>query len=122
VINLSPDKPAVFREALRVLRPGGRIAISDLVASSPLPDAIKNDPSAFAGCMSGAPGIDELRSMLAQAGFTEIEIAVDPKSRSFIRDWLPGSGVETFISSARIRAQRPSGDGCCATAPSSGCC
>lgn len=122
VINLSPDKLAVFREAFRVLRPGGRLAISDIVASAPLPDEIRGDPRALAGCMAGAPAVGELRAMLSAAGFEDVRIELRPESRTFIRDWLPGSGAEQYIASAAIKAVRPTGNGCCGTAPSSACC
>ena len=122
VINLSPDKLAVFREAFRVLRPGGRLAISDIVASAALPDEIRSDPRALAGCMAGAPAIDELRAMLSAAGFEDVRIELRPESRTFIRDWLPGSGAEEYIASAAVKALRPTGNGCCGTAPSSACC
>ncbi len=122
VINLSPDKASVFREAFRVLKPGGRIAISDIVTSSPLPEAVRSDKSALVGCIAGAPAIDELRSHLSAAGFTDVAIDVNGASRSFIKGWNPGSGVEEFVASAAITARRPSGDGCCGSASSTSCC
>ena len=67
VINLSPDKPAVFREAFRVLRAGGRLAISDVVATGPIPVELQNQAAALAGCVAGAAPLDEVRAMLASA-------------------------------------------------------
>ena len=122
VINLSPDKAAVFREAFRVLKPGGRIAISDIVTSALLPEAIRQDPNALVGCIAGAPSIEELGSHLRDAGFTDISIEVNQASRSFIKGWNPGSGAEEFVAAAAIRAVRPSGEGCCGTASASSCC
>ena len=123
VINLSPDKAAVLREAFRVLRPGGRLAISDIVASAPLPREIKDDPEALSGCISGAPEIDELRARLEDAGFAGIRIDLNESSRSFIKNWNPESGAEHFVAAAAITAIRPSGDGCCGAAPAtSSCC
>src|SRR6187549_2490844 len=87
VINLSPDKSAVFREAFRVLRPGGRLAISDIVASAPLPKHISDDPSALSGCIAGAPAIEELRTYLEAAGFAGVHIEINEASRSFIKTW-----------------------------------
>lgn len=104
VINLSPDKKAVFREAFRVLKPGGRLAISDVVATAPLPEALASSIAALAGCIAGAALIDELEEMLAAAGFSEIAIATNEKSADFIRDWLPGSGAENYVVSAIIQA------------------
>lgn len=104
VINLSPEKEAVFREAFRVLKPGGRLAISDVVATALLPEALASSIAALAGCIAGAALIDELKEMLAAAGFSEIEIATSEQSADFIRDWLPGSGAENYVVSAIIQA------------------
>jgi SAM-dependent methyltransferase len=107
VINLSPDKAQVFREAYRVLRPGGRLAISDVVATAELPDAVKEDSHLHACCVAGAALIDELHAMLEEAGFSDIVITPKTESREFIRDWVPGSGVEDYVVSAHIEAVRP---------------
>jgi len=107
VINLSPDKRAVFAEAFRVLKPGGRLAISDIVTTAALPAKVKRDVTAYAGCIAGAASIAELRSMLEEAGFIGIEIAPRDESREFIRQWLPGSRVEECIVAAAIRAVKP---------------
>jgi len=107
VINLSPDKAQVFREAYRVLRPGGRLAISDVVATANLPDEVKNDPHLHACCVAGAALIDELRAMLEEANFSGISITPKDESREFISDWVPGSGVEDYVVSAHIEAVKP---------------
>lgn len=109
VINLSPDKPQVFHEALRVLKPGGRLAISDVVALGPLPEALKRDIEAYGACISGASQVGELQDMLHAAGFEQIEITIKRDSSAFIKDWIPGSGVEQLIASAELRAVRPTG-------------
>lgn len=106
VINLSPDKPAVFAEAFRVLKPGGRIAVSDVVATKPLPDALARSVAAHAGCIGGAADVETLKAMLAASGFTGIRITVNKQSREFIRDWLPGSGAELYVASAMIEATK----------------
>ena len=117
VINLSPDKKRVFQEAFRVLKTGGRLAISDVVASTELPDEVRNDLQLYSGCMAGASLIDELQDMLAEAGFEAIRIAPKDESKEFIKDWAPGRGVEEYVVSATIEAIKP-GAGCCG----SNCC
>ena len=114
VINLSPDKAAVFRDAFRVLKPGGRLAISDVVMLRALPQALEQDVAALTGCVSGAARVDEVERLLKEAGFSGVLVKVRPESRDFIRDWLPGSGVEDFVASATIEAVKPAGTACCA--------
>jgi arsenite methyltransferase len=107
VINLSPDKPQVFREAFRVLRPGGRLAISDVVATAELPNAVRRDLALYTGCMAGASQIDELETLLQNAGFIDIRIEPKDSSREFIHDWAPGRQVEAYVVSASIEAVKP---------------
>lgn len=114
VINLSPDKGAVFQDAFRVLKPGGRLAISDVVMLKALPAALEQDVAALTGCVSGAARVDEVERLLEEAGFGSVKVNVRPESREFIRDWLPGSGVEDFVASATIEAVKPGGCSCCA--------
>lgn len=107
VINLSPEKSKVFKEAFRVLKPGGRLAISDIVATARLPDALQNDLALLTGCMSGASQIDDLESMLTAVGFTHILIKSKDESKQFIRHWAPGTKIEDFVVSATIEAVKP---------------
>ncbi|MDQ6962091.1 MAG: arsenite methyltransferase [Mariprofundaceae bacterium] len=104
VVNLSPNKQQVFHEAFRVLKQGGRLAISDVVATAEMPEEMKNDPKLYAGCMAGASMIDDLESMMQKAGFSQIKITPKDESREFIRDWAPGRGVEDYVLSAHIEA------------------
>ncbi|QWU13724.1 Ubiquinone/menaquinone biosynthesis C-methylase UbiE [Paenibacillus sophorae] len=107
VINLSPDKQQVFHEAFRVLKPGGRLAISDIVTTAELPAEIKADlDQLYSGCISGASSISTLESMLKQSGFTDISIEPKDESKAFIKDWVPGANIENYIVSAVIKATK----------------
>lgn len=74
VLNLAPDKPAVFREIFRVLKPGGRLAVSDIALKGELPDAIAQSMAAYVGCIAGAIRFDTYREQLRRAGFAHVEI------------------------------------------------
>jgi SAM-dependent methyltransferase len=107
VINLSPEKQRVFDEAFRVLKPGGRLAVADMVATAPFPDEIKSDWGAYTGCVAGASEITALQRMLEASGFKNIKIEPKDSSRSFIREWLPGKRVEDYLVAATIEAVKP---------------
>ncbi len=107
VINLSPQKPRVFEEAFRVLVPGGRVAISDVVATVELPDEMQEDLSLHTQCIAGASLVGALRAMLREAGFVNVRIEPKDESRAFIREWAPDMAVEDFVVSAIIEAEKP---------------
>jgi len=114
VINLSPDKQAVFQEAFRVLRPGGRLAIADIVATAPLPTAVRQDMDLWAACIAGAAEIGELVEMLRRAGFTQVRVQPQNASREMIAEWAPGFRLTDYVVSATIEAGKPvCGDSCC---------
>lgn len=113
VINLSPNKAQVFADALRILKPGGRLVISDIVASAEMPEEMKNDPLLHAGCMAGASLVAELEEIMSDVGFSNIRIAPKDESREFIKDWAPGRGVEEYVLSATIEAVKPGSGRCC---------
>jgi SAM-dependent methyltransferase len=112
VINLSPDKPQVFREAFRVLKPGGRLAIADIVRTAALPAGLAGDLAALCGCVAGAASVAELETMLRDAGFQDIRIRPKDASREFIRNWVPGHKAEDYVVSATIEAAKPAAP-CC---------
>lgn len=116
VINLSPDKAQVFRDAFRVLKPGGRLAISDVVATVELPEAMRNDAGLVAGCIGNASLIGDLETLIKAAGFDDVRIQPKDESKEFIRDWAPGHNVTDYVVSATIEAVKP---GC---VPGAGCC
>src|SRR5262252_3598069 len=76
VINLVPDTAQVFREAWRVLKPGGRLAVSDVVNTAPLPTDIRADPSFICGCVAGAASIEQIQEWLTETGFADVDITV----------------------------------------------
>ncbi|HLO79115.1 MAG TPA: arsenite methyltransferase [Magnetospirillum sp.] len=107
VINLSPDKAQVLREAFRVLKSGGRVAVSDVVMLKPLTPELAAMQELYSGCVGGAATVDDLRRWLTEAGFADIRIEPKPESRELIREWAPGLGVEDYVASATIQACKP---------------
>jgi len=107
VINLVPDKAQVFREAFRVLKPGGRLAISDVVNSIPLSAELQADTALLCGCIAGAAPIAQIESWLEQAGFVDVRVTPKPESRELIATWAPGKGIEDFVVSATIEGRKP---------------
>ncbi len=111
VINLSPDKPSVFAEAMRVLKSGGRLAIMDIVSSAELPKDLKDKNELLSGCIAGAVTAEVNEKMLTEAGFVNIKIQPKEQSKQFIRDWVPDLNVEDYIVSAAIGAIKPGNRG-----------
>lgn len=108
VVNLSPDKAAVYKDAYRVLKPGGRIAISDIMAIAELPAEIRKNLQLVSACVGGAATIDHTVDMLKQCGFQDINITEKNESRALISEWTPGSNAGDYVVSAYIDAVKPS--------------
>ncbi len=109
VINLSPDKQKVYHEALRVLKPGGRLSISDVLATAELPDTIRNDLALVGACVGGAATIEATRELLEKAGFEDVRIELNDHSRELIHKWDPGKSEKAtdYVVSAHIQAVKP---------------
>jgi SAM-dependent methyltransferase len=104
VINLSPEKRKVFAEAFRVLRPGGRMAISDVVALKTIPQGMRDRAVLLTGCVSGAENVRRIESMLKEVGFVDVRTRIRAKSGEWLGELFPGSGAEDYVASADIEA------------------
>lgn len=112
VINLSADKGQVLREAFRVLKPGGRFAVSDVVADGPVPDELRHNMEAWVGCLAGALAVDEYTHLLTEAGFTNVSVTITRRytaaeagleTAALPEGWEAGDGK---LASAFVRATK----------------
>lgn len=113
VINLSADKGRVLREAFRVLKPGGRFAVSDVVADGPVPEALRHNMEAWVGCLAGALEVDDYRQLLTDAGFEDVSVTITRRytaaeagldQSTLPEGWQAGDGK---LASAFVRATKP---------------
>jgi ubiquinone/menaquinone biosynthesis C-methylase UbiE len=113
VINLAADKSRVLREAFRVLKPGGRFAVSDVVADGPVPEALRRDMEAWVGCVAGALEIDTYRALLMEAGFRDVSVEITRRytaaDAGLDTDTLPAGWEEADgkVAGAFVRATKP---------------
>ena len=116
VINLVPDKRAVFREIARVLKPGGRLAVSDIVLKKPLPPELAADLMAYVGCLAGAIGVEDYQSGLQDAGFSQMDIVDTGSDLNAYAKVEPQSGC--CCSGQSLPVVEPAATGCCSPSPS----
>ena len=106
VVNLSPDKMKVYRDSYRILKPGGRLVISDILATARLPEEIKNNLALLAACVSGAETFTDTEQTLKKAGFQEVVIKPNNNSGKLLGEWNPvvSKNAEDYVVSATIEA------------------
>ena len=117
VINLTPDKPRALAEAFRVLRPGGRFAVADMVATRPIPEAVRRRVETWSACVGGALTVDEYRQALAAAGFADVDLEIvatwDPAdfgpegAETVAASGLTAEEAKGLVASALVRARKP---------------
>ena len=109
VVNLSPDKSRVFREALRTLRPGGRAVLSDLVLVAPLPEAVRTSVEAYVGCVAGASMKDDYLALMREAGFERVEVLEEKQygAAAFGPDEDAAAATLRAVRSVKVRAFKP---------------
>ena len=107
VINLSPEKTKVFKDAFRALKPGGRLAVADIVATAELPTEVKEDLALHAGCVAGASQIHEIKAMLTEAGFIDITVTPVDETKELVRNWTADRNIGDFVVPANIQARKP---------------
>ena len=107
VINLSPEKAQVFREAFRVLKPGGRLAIADVVATKPVPAGLRGQLESIGACVAGAALVSDLQAMLREAGFTRVDLQPREASRKLVGQWTKDASIADFVVSAYLTAYKP---------------
>jgi len=106
VINLSLEKEKVFKDAYRVLKPGGRLSISDVVATAELPEQIRQDLAMMTGCIAGAEYVENIETMMNNAGFKNIILQPKDNSREILQLWVPDKHIEDFVASYIIEATK----------------
>lgn len=106
VINLSVDKEQVYKDAYRVLKTGGRLSISDVVAIAKLPENMKQDLELVAYCIGGAEYIEDLKAMMQNAGFLNIRMMPKDNSKEIVNSWFPGRNIGDYVASYIIEAEK----------------